>query len=125
MKTDGHDFLNKLANSSPNTFEIRFARTSKRMGLGAKLTSEELNLLYEAAFYAALCNIAFNGLGGSDCDIKPEREPTRIKLEQGFMCACERFFNSQGWRALRKSAKASIQRVFLTVAVLEENLAAD
>jgi hypothetical protein len=125
MKTDGHDFLKKLANSSPNTFEVRFARTSKRMGLSTSLTSEDLNLLYEAAFYAALCNIAFNGLGGRGGDIKPESELTRIKLEQGFMCARERFFNSQGWDTLGKMRKASIERVFLTVTIFEENLAAD
>src|SRR5436190_21321714 len=120
MKTDGQDFIERLASSSPNTFESRFARTSKRLGLGTSLNSEHLNLLYEAAFYTTLCNIAFNGLGGSDGEIKPERELTRIKLEQGFMRARDRFFASSGWKKLRKAVKASIQRIFLTVAVLEE-----
>ncbi len=123
MKTDGHDFLERLANSSPNTFERGFAKVSKRLGLGASLDGGELNLLYEAAFYATLCNIAFNGLGGCEGEIKPEREPTRIKLEQGFMEARERFFKSRGWKNLNARRKGSLQRIFLKVFIQEENLA--
>jgi hypothetical protein len=123
MKTDGQDFWKRLANSSPNTFERGFAKASNRMGLGSSLDGDELNLLYEAAFYATLCNIAFNGLGGCDGEIKPEREFTRIKLEQGFMNTRERFFKCRGWKTLKPAAKGSIQRVFLNVSVLEENLA--
>jgi len=123
MRTDGQDFLQRLANASPNTFEVRFARTSKRLGLGTRLTGDELNLLYEAAFYATLCNIAFNGLSGSGAEIKPEQELTRIKLEQGFMSARQLFFATGGWKKLSKALKDSVQRVFLTALVLEENLA--
>jgi hypothetical protein len=123
MRTDGQDFLERLANSSPNTFERGFAKTSKRLKLGASLEGAELNLLYEAAFYASLCNIAFNGLRGCEGEIKPEREFTRIRLEQGFMEARETFFRCRGWKTLNAAAKDSIQRVFLNVSVLEENLA--
>ena len=123
MRTDGQDFLERLANSSPSTFERGFAKASKRLGLGSSLDGGELNLLYEAAFYATLCNIAFNGLAGCHGEIKPEREFTRIKLEQGFMDTRERFFKCRGWKTLKPAAKGSIQKVLLSVSVLEENLA--
>jgi len=123
MWTDGQGFLERLVNTSPNKFDGKFAETSKQLGLGGLLTAEELNLLYEAAFYSTLCNIAFNGLGGCQGIIKPERESTRIKLEQGFMAARERFSASRGWKKLHAQAKGSIQRVFLNLSIFEENLA--
>ena len=123
MKTDGHDYLARLASSAATTFEGKFANTSSRLGLGASLKAHELNLLFEAAFYATLCNIAFNGFGGCAGEIKPEREFTRIKLEQDFMAARDRFMRCAGSKKLRKAAKASVQRVFLNVFVLDENLA--
>jgi hypothetical protein len=123
MQTDGQDFLERLANKSPNNFEGRFAKTSKGLGLGGLLTADELNLLYEAALFSTLCNIAFNGLGGCEGVIKPERESTRIKLEQGFMAARDRFYASRGWKKLHAGAKGSVRRVFLNVFVQEENMA--
>jgi hypothetical protein len=112
-----------LANSSPTTFERRFAKISRRLGLGNCLDSDELNLLYEAAFYATLCNIAFNGHGGCGGEIKADREFTRRRLEQDFMVVRERFFRSPGWTTLSKEIRGSVQRVFLDVFILEENLA--
>jgi hypothetical protein len=123
MQADGQDFLERWVSNSPNTFEGKFAKTSKQLGLGALLAASELNLLYEAAFYSTLCNIAFNGLGGCEGLIKPERESTRITLEQSFMAARARFFACRGWKNLGARAKGSVQRVFLTVLVQEENLA--
>ena len=123
MQTDGQDFLERLVSHSPNNFEGRFAKTSKKLGLGGLLTAAELNLLYEAAFYSTLCNIAFNGLGGWGGIIKPERESTRIKLEQGFMAAREKFFASRGWKKLHARARGSVKRIFLDVFVEENNLA--
>jgi hypothetical protein len=87
------------------------------------LTAEEFNLLYEAAFYSTLCNIAFNGFGGCGGVISPERESTRIKLEQGFMEARDNFLACHGWKKMHAQAKRSVQQVFLNVSVLEENLA--
>ena len=123
MQTDGQDFLERLANVSPNGFERKFAETSNQLGLGGLLAADELNLLYEAAFYSTLCNIAFNGLGGCAGAIKPERESTRIKLEQGFMAARGNFFACRSWKKLHAEAKASVRRTFLNVFILEENLA--
>ena len=123
MKTDGQTFLENLAVSSTNRFEIRFSRVSLRLGLGEFLDAGELSLLYDAAFLGTLCNIAFNGLGGCEGEIKPERETARIMLEWEFMAARDRFFNSAGWQALPPSQRGPVQRIFLDVMVVEENLA--
>jgi len=91
MKTDGQSFLDQLAGSSPDGFAVRFSRISTRLGLGVSLNGREVSLLYEAAFYATLCNIAFNGLGGCGGQVKPSREANRIDLEREFMAARDRF----------------------------------
>jgi hypothetical protein len=123
MKADGQNFLEQLTSFPPNTFEGRFLKTSIRLGLGADLDGEELSLLYRAAFRAALCNIAFNGLGGCDGPIKPEQEGSRIRLELEFMIARDRFYACVGWKTLRKSQKSSIEKVLLEVFVEDKNLA--
>jgi hypothetical protein len=123
MKTDGHDFLEQLEAFPPASFEGKFLKTSTRLKLGNYLSAEELSRLYRAAFRSALCNIAFNGLGGCDSEIKPDQEPNRRRLETEFMIARDRFFESPGWSSLPKSQKGSIERSFLTVVVSEENLA--
>ena len=64
MKKDSQVFLEVLAEFPPNTFEHTFLKITARLGLGPTLHGNELRLLYEAAFQAALCNIAMNGLGG-------------------------------------------------------------
>ena len=91
MKTDGQSFLDQLAGSAQNGFAVRFSRISTRLGLGVSLNGREVSLLYEAAFYATLCNIAFNGLGGCGGQVKPSREANRIDLEREFMAARDRF----------------------------------
>ena len=123
MKADGQDFLEQLASFPPNTFEGRFLKTSIRLGLGADLAADELSLLYRAAFRAALCNIAFNGLGGCDGQVKPEQEPSRIRLEREFMIARDRVYASVGWKTLQKSQIQSVERILLQVRVEEKNLA--
>jgi hypothetical protein len=123
METDGNAFLEHLSISSSNRFQSRFSRVSLRLGLGQSLNAEELHLLYEAAFLAALCNISFNGLGGCGGEIKPERETARIMLEREYMAARERFLNSIGWKSLPKHLCESIKNVFLDVRVVEANMA--
>ena len=123
MKTDGQDFLEQLASFPANTFEGKFLKTSVRLGLGADLDADELSLLYRAAFRAALCNIAFNGLGGCNGQIKAEQEPSRLRLEREFMIARDRFYATCGWKTLRKSQKNSIETVLLQVVVEDRNLA--
>ena len=123
MKTDGQRFLDRLAASSTEGFELHFSKISSRLGLGVSLHGSELSLLYKAGFYAALCNIAFNGLGGCDGQIKPSREANRICLERKFMAARERFLACEGWRALPATHKESTLNIFLRVFVTEDNLA--
>jgi hypothetical protein len=123
MKTDGQDFLEQLATFPPNTFEGRFLKSSIHFGLGADLAADELSLLYRAAFRAALCNIAFNGLGGCEGQINPEQEASRIRLEREFMIARDRVYACAGWKALRSSQRNSVEKVLLRVQVEERNLA--
>jgi hypothetical protein len=123
MKTDGQIFLDRLACSSAEGFKMRFSKISTRLGLGASFRGSELSLLYKSAFYAALCNIAFNGLGGCDGQIKPSREANRISLERKFMAAREKFWACAGWRALCAAQKESIHNIFLRVFLTEDNLA--
>jgi hypothetical protein len=123
MKADGQDFLEQLTGFPPNTFEGRFLKTSVRLGLGADLDSDELSLLYRAAFRAALCNIAFNGLGGCDGQIRPEQEGSRTRLEMEFVLARDRFLACAGWKTLQKSQKTSIEKILFRVLVEDKNLA--
>jgi hypothetical protein len=123
MKTTGNYFLESLANFPPNSFERSFSNLSLKLGLGSLLTHKDLNLLFEAAFYATLCNLAFNGLGGCGGAIKPERETHRTRLEWSFMAARNRFFACKGWKALSLARQASVKRLFLAVSVAEANLA--
>jgi hypothetical protein len=123
MRANGQQFLDLLAAFPPMSFENDFSKTSKRLGLGRVLGLEELQLLFDAAFCAGLCNIALNGLGGCRGQIKPERELNRIHLEQGFMAARDVFYACAGWANLQPSQKASIKRIFLRVQVNKEKLA--
>jgi len=123
MKTDGQNFLDRLANSSAEGFEVRFSKISSGLDLGASLRGSELSLLYQAAFYSALCNIAFNGLGGCDGQIKPSRELNRLSLERKFMAARDKFWGCAGWRTLPATQRESIVSIFLHVFVIEDNLA--
>ena len=123
MEDDRQDFFDELASCSRAGFKSKFGRTARRLGLNAGLKRDDLSRLYEAAFLAALCNISFNGLGGCGGAIRPEKEPTRRRLEQAFMNARENFYRSSGWKTLATARKKSIEAVFLTVSVDEENLA--
>ena len=123
MKTDGQNYLDQLAGFSRNGFERRFSKLSIRLGLGNTLIEDELRLLYEATFCATLCNIAFNGQGGCGGEIKPEQEANRMNLEREFLAARDKLYGSAGWEALCASVKGSIQRIFLSVFVAEDNLA--
>jgi len=86
------------------------------------LDREELSMLRHATFVATLCNIAFNGLGGCGGKISPSHEDTRMRLERKFMLARDVFCATPGWRGLSASEKDSIQRIFFTVLVAEQNL---
>jgi hypothetical protein len=123
MDTNGQSFLDQLANSSGNGFAVRFSRISTRLGLGVYLDGNEVSMLYEAAFYATLCNIAFNGLGGCGGKIKREKEQIRLGIEREFMAARARLWASAGWQGLTRSQQESVRNIFLRVAVREDNFA--
>jgi hypothetical protein len=123
MKTDGQAFLEQIAVASTNKFEVRFSKISTRLDLGAALDATELSLLYEAAFLATLCNISFNGLAGCSGKILPEREAVRCMLEREFMAARGKFWRCEGITRLSPDQQESIERVFLSVLIDEENLA--
>jgi hypothetical protein len=123
MDADSQDFSEDLQNCSRAGFKGKFSQLSRRLGLKSGLNRSEFSRLYEAAFLAALCNVSFNGLGGCGGEIMPDKEPIRRRLEQAFMDARDNFFGCPGWKALPAARKKSIQAVFLTVLVSEENLA--
>jgi len=123
MMTAGETYLDELAGFPPKTFPSHFASSATRLRLGTFLDRTELNWLYEAAYLAALCNIAINGLGGCGGIIKPERESNRRRLETEFMAARDRLYACAGWQALRPLVRHPIQTVFLRISVNEDNLA--
>ena len=123
MKLNGLVFLAELADYPANSFERRFAKISTRLGLGARMTREDLTKLFDAAFYACLCNISFNGLGGCEGEIRLENELNRIRLEQQFMHMRKEFFRTAGWQRLVPSKQKQLEKTFLEVAVADENLA--
>ena len=123
MDADSFDFSEELTGCSREAFRTKFGRTARRLGLNNGLRREELSRLSEAAFLAALCNIALNGLGGHAGEIRPENEPVRRDLEGAYMNACRNFYLSPGWKTLPAAQKEAIRAVFLTVVVEEKNLA--
>ncbi len=123
MDTEGYGFSEESSSCSREVFRTRFERTVRRLGLNNELRREDLNRLAEAAFLGALCNIALNGLGGHDGEIRPENEPVRRDLEGAYMNACRNFYLSPGWKKLPAPKKEAIRAVFLTVLVEEQNLA--
>jgi hypothetical protein len=123
MMTTGENYLNELAGFPPRTFPSHFAGSATRLRLGTVLDRTELKWLYEAAFLAALCNIAINGLGGCGGRIKPEREPNRRRLEREFMAARDKLYATVGWQALPPFVRHPVQTVFLRISVNENNLA--
>jgi hypothetical protein len=104
-------------------FQRRFDSICARLLLAEHMGGEELGFLCVAAFYAMLCNIAFNGLGGCQGEIKPERELHRIGLERGFMTARDRVYGADGWKNAPEFTRISADRLLLRVSVLEDNLA--
>jgi hypothetical protein len=123
MMTTGEEYLNELAGFPPKTFPSHFSNSATRLRLGMVLDRTELKWLYEAAFVAALCIIAINGLGGCGGRIKPEREPNRSRLEREFMAARDKLYACAGWKALPPFVRHPIQRLFLQIFVNEDNLA--
>jgi len=123
MQTNGEQFLQSKAHCNPGSFGQRFYTASNLLGIGSKLNQHDLLLLHDAAFQAALCNIAFNGLGGCNGQIKPQRENHRRNLETHFMNARNAFYASSGWKGLPASLRRDVERCFLTVRVTENNFA--
>ena len=122
MKTNGQEYIQQLAGFPPKTFESKFSRIAARLHLAPGMNRAELECLFEAALLAVLCNTAFNGLGGCDGIIKPDRETNRIRLEREFMAACDKLYASAGWKSLPPFVRNAIQARLLHVSVHEGNL---
>jgi hypothetical protein len=122
IKTDGQQFLEELAQFPRETFDHRFANTSAGLGLGELFNRNELKLLYEASLRALMCNLAINGIGAPNGQVRPEDETERRQLEQEFMQARELFYASPGWQNLGPCAKAPIDDHLLSVFVLDDRL---
>jgi hypothetical protein len=123
MKTDGQQFLEEMARLPEKTFDHRFADTSAGLGLGEVFDRNELKLLYEASWRALVCNLAINGIGTPDGQVRPEDEAERRYLEQDFMHAGDLFYASPGWQNLSRSEQTPIEDCFLSVLVLQGRLA--
>jgi hypothetical protein len=121
-QASGKQMLRELASFPFATFENKFSRGASRIGLGSLLSRDELQLLYDAAFIAAMCNISFNGLGGCGGEIKPERERHRRNLEAQFMFASGNFYASAGAKALTESQRVDVARTFLAISIHEREL---
>jgi len=94
------------------------------LDLGLTLDARELSLLYKATFLATLCNLTLNGVGIFAEEPKPQREIIRTLLEQEFVAARNRFVRCGGVKKLSSPQRCSIDSIFLTVSITEENLAA-
>src|SRR5579862_8601150 len=104
-------------------FQRRFDGVCSKLSLAEHLTIPELGFLCVAAYYAILCNIAFNGLGGCKGKIRPERELHRIGLERGFMSARAKVYDAAGWKNMPAFTRFSADKLLLKVSVHEDNLA--
>ena len=123
MTNHSQSFLDQLATFPPDSFENRFSLVVRCLGLVVAFERNELTLLFEAAYYATLCNIAFNGLGNPNREIQPAGEQERTRLEFEFMVARDVLFASPGWQALSRADQLALSRIFLAVAVAPERLA--
>jgi hypothetical protein len=120
---NGQQFLEKLAEFPSDTFEYYFSQVADSLCLGEAMEAEDLRRLSEAALWARFCNISFNGLGGCNGEIKPQRERHRITLEQKFMARKEELRDCAAWHALSSFQRDTAARFFLDVFVAENNLA--
>ena len=124
MTNDGQSFLDQLAAFPPDSFENRFSLVAGRLGLAAALERNELTLLFDAAYGATLCNIALNGIGLKGGAILAKNEHERSRLEHEFLVARDVLFASPGWQGLARPEQLALSKIFLTVLVTPEKLAA-
>lgn len=123
MRNPAQEFLQELGSLPPDTFESRFSRASTQLRLAETLTRNELSLLYEATYQAALCNQAINQPAEPTGKASPDRETTRYRVERDFMVAREILYASPGWQDLQEPQRATIEQVFLSVCVADDKLA--
>ena len=123
MASDGQKYLPQAVEVLPPAFQDKVREIAARLDLDKWLDETELNALSQAAYYGTLCNIAFNGLGGCQGEIRPDREGNRMRIEREFMAARNRLWETAGWQALPEIKKGPAHRIFLNVYVVEGNLA--
>lgn len=123
MRNPAQEFLQELGSLPPDTFESRFSRASTQLSLAETLTRNELSLLYEATYLAALCNQAINEPAEPIGKTSPDPEATRYALERDFMVAREILYASPGWQGLEEPERVTIDKVFLSVSIADDKLA--
>jgi hypothetical protein len=123
MTNHNQSFLDQLAIFPANSFESRFSSVVSRLGVASVFDRNELTLLFEAAYRATRCNIAFNDLAVKG-EIAVAIESQRNRLEVDFMVARDVLFASPGWQALSRADQVVLSRIFLTVLVAPEKLSA-
>ena len=112
MDRDGQHYLEALASLPPYTFDSRFAKALAGLGLSGVFDRNELKLLCAASVKALACNLAINGLGVADEQIRPQGEAKRSRLEREFMLARDLFFASPGWQNLDHKHDDRLRRRF-------------
>ncbi len=122
MNADNHEFPGETLYDQ-GKFEKLFSSVAAKLKLDEKLQQNELRLLRRAFFQAFVCNVAFNGLGGCQGKIRPDRELNRIRLEQTFMRARARLYACRGWQRLPCRARQRLEATLLRVEISEDNLA--
>lgn len=125
MSASGQRFLELLSAFPPGSFEYRFSGVATRLRLSAVMDYKDLDFLFEAALFARLCNVSFNGLGGYKGELKPERERFRRTVEHEFMARKARLLDCPGWKSLPISQREAAEKIFFNVLVAEANLVQD
>jgi hypothetical protein len=114
--------INEIRTFVTLEFSRRFSQLANKLALADYLTCSEFSAARNAGFYAALCRIAFNGLGGCAGQIKPGMEYSRTRLERKFMVEREKLLKSEGWHQLPPFTRDSAEAILLSVTVSEVNL---
>jgi len=121
MKNPSQQFLRELGSLPPDSFEGRFSQASNQLDLARTLSRNELALLFEASLKANSCNLVINTPG--DLRERNLQEANCSRLELEFMVARDILYASPGWQTLESEEKEAIEKVFLGIAVADEQLA--
>ncbi len=123
MKPNDQNKHGEPERTQTERFEFRLMMTMKKLGLKDILDPVAVSQIRDAAYYAVLCNMASNGLGGRNGEIKNGREANRISRERAFMAAKQKVFRSAWCKDLPVQKRASVRNAFFSVSIAGDNLA--